>query len=100
MAGTDDGLHRIPAELVDGHRFDHRFDVHRRAEAARLSPCCAGRACPRASAVPIARLIGSSPAKFIGYVRAPDAKSAVEMAIKDYAISNRLIDLIATPEEG
>jgi hypothetical protein len=46
-------------------------------------------------------LLKATPAKFIGYVRAPDAKSAVEMAIKDSAISNRLVDrLIATPEES
>jgi hypothetical protein len=33
-------------------------------------------------------------------VRAPDAKSAIEMATKDYKISDRLVDrLIATPEE-
>jgi hypothetical protein len=45
-------------------------------------------------------LLKATPAKFIGYVRAPDAKAAIEMAIKDYKISDRLIDrLIATPEE-
>jgi hypothetical protein len=45
-------------------------------------------------------LLKATPAKFIGYVRAPDAKSAVEMAAKDYKISDRLVDrLIATPEE-
>jgi hypothetical protein len=48
-------------------------------------------------------LLKATPAKFIGYVhvRAPDAKSAIEMATKDYRISDRLIDrLIATPEES
>jgi hypothetical protein len=45
-------------------------------------------------------LLKSTPAKFIGYVRAPDAKSAIETAAKDYKISERLIDrLIATPED-
>jgi hypothetical protein len=45
-------------------------------------------------------LLKATPAKFIGYVRAPDARSAIEMAIKDYKISHRLVDrLIATPEE-
>jgi hypothetical protein len=45
-------------------------------------------------------LLKATPAKFIGYVRAPDAKSAIEMAAKDYKISDRLVDrLIATPEE-
>jgi hypothetical protein len=29
-------------------------------------------------------LLKATPAKFIGYVRAPDAKSAIEMATKDY----------------
>jgi hypothetical protein len=33
-------------------------------------------------------------------VRAPEAKSAIEMAAKDYKIGDRLTDrLIATPEE-
>jgi hypothetical protein len=45
-------------------------------------------------------LLKATPAKFIGYVRAPDAKSAIEMAAKDYEVSDRLVDrLIATPEE-
>ena len=45
-------------------------------------------------------LLKATPAKFIGYVRAPDAKSAIETAIADYKISDRLVDrLIATPEE-
>ena len=45
-------------------------------------------------------LLKATPAKFIGYVRAPDAKSAIDMATKDYKISDRLVDrLIATPEE-
>jgi hypothetical protein len=45
-------------------------------------------------------LLKATPAKFIGYVRAPDARSAIEMAVKDYEVSDRLIDrLIATPEE-
>jgi hypothetical protein len=45
-------------------------------------------------------LIKGTPAKFIGYVRAPDAKAAIEMATKDYKIGDRIIDrLIATPEE-
>jgi hypothetical protein len=45
-------------------------------------------------------LLKATPAKFIGYVRAPDAKSAIEMATKDYKISDTLVDrLIATPEE-
>jgi hypothetical protein len=45
-------------------------------------------------------LLKATPTKFIGYVRAPDAKAAIEMATKDYKISDRLIDrLIATPEE-
>jgi len=39
-------------------------------------------------------------AGFIGYVRAPDARSAIEAAARDYKISDRLVDrLIATPEE-
>jgi hypothetical protein len=46
-------------------------------------------------------LLKATPAKFIGYVRAPDSKAAIEMATKDYKISDRLIDrLIATPEEA
>jgi hypothetical protein len=45
-------------------------------------------------------LLKATPAKFIGYVRAPDAKLAIEMAAQDYRISNRLVHrLIATPEE-
>jgi hypothetical protein len=45
-------------------------------------------------------LLKATPAKFIDYVRAPDAKSAVKTAVKDYKISDRLTDrLIATPEE-
>lgn len=47
-------------------------------------------------------LLKATPAKFIGYVRAPDAKSAIEMAIKYYGISNRLVDrlLDSWPESG
>jgi len=42
----------------------------------------------------------ATPAKFIGYVRAPDAKSAIETAIADHKISDTLVDrFIATPEE-
>jgi hypothetical protein len=45
-------------------------------------------------------LLKATPAKYVGYVRALDAKSAIEMAAKDYKISDRLVDrLIATPEE-
>jgi hypothetical protein len=45
-------------------------------------------------------LLRATPAKFIGYVRAPDAKLAIETAVKDYKISDRVADrLIATPEE-
>jgi hypothetical protein len=45
-------------------------------------------------------LLKATPAKFIGDVRAPDAKSAVATAAKDYEVSERLVDrLLATPEE-
>jgi hypothetical protein len=45
-------------------------------------------------------LLKATPAKFIGYVRAPDERSAIEMAAKDYKISDALVDrLIATLEE-
>jgi hypothetical protein len=45
-------------------------------------------------------LLKATPAKFIGYVHAPDEKSAIAMAAEDYGISHRLVDrLIATPEE-
>jgi hypothetical protein len=45
-------------------------------------------------------LLKATPARFIGYVRAPDAKSAIEMAVKDYDVSDALVDrLVATPED-
>jgi len=37
-------------------------------------------------------LLKATPAKFVGYVRVPDEKSAVEMAAKDFGISDRLVD--------
>jgi hypothetical protein len=45
-------------------------------------------------------LLKATPAKFIGYVRAPDERSAIEMAAKGYEVSEALVDrLVATPEE-
>ena len=45
-------------------------------------------------------LLKATPAKFVGYVRAPDERSAIETAVTDYKISDRLVDrLVATPEE-
>ena len=45
-------------------------------------------------------LLKATRARVIGYVRAPDAKSAIEIAAKDYVIGDRLVErLIATPEE-
>jgi hypothetical protein len=45
-------------------------------------------------------LLKATPAKFIGYVRAPDERLAITTAAKDYDVSDRLVDrLVATPEE-
>jgi hypothetical protein len=45
-------------------------------------------------------LIKATPAKFVGFVRAPDENSAIEMAVKDYGISERLRDrLVAVRED-
>jgi hypothetical protein len=45
-------------------------------------------------------LIKATPAKFVGYVRAPDEASAIEMAVEDYGISDRLRDrLVAIRED-
>jgi hypothetical protein len=45
-------------------------------------------------------LIKATPAKFVGYVRAPDQASAIEMAVEDYGISDRLRDrLVAIRED-
>jgi hypothetical protein len=44
-------------------------------------------------------LIKGTPAKFLGYVHAPDEKTAIARAAEDYDVSDRLIDrLVATPE--
>jgi len=38
-------------------------------------------------------------AKFLGYVHAPDEKTAIARAAEDYEVSDRLVDrLVATPE--
>jgi hypothetical protein len=61
---------------------------------------------PAPSKAPVSRrwritLLKATPAKFIGYVRAPDEKSAIATATEDYDVSDRLVDwLIATPEES
>ena len=45
-------------------------------------------------------LLKATPAKFIGYVRATDAKSAIETAVADHKISDKLVNrFIATPAE-
>ena len=45
-------------------------------------------------------LIKATPAKFIGFVHAPDEKSAIETAAEDYDISETLRDrLVAVREE-
>jgi hypothetical protein len=44
-------------------------------------------------------LIKATPAKFVGFVRAPDENSAIEMAVKDYGISERLRDRLAAVRE-
>jgi hypothetical protein len=44
-------------------------------------------------------LIKGTPAKFLGYVHAPDEKTAIARAAEDYDVSDRLIHrLVATPE--
>jgi hypothetical protein len=61
---------------------------------------------PALSKPPVSRrwritLLKATPAKFIGYVRAPDEKSAIATAAKDYDVSERLVDrLVATPEDS
>jgi 1,2-phenylacetyl-CoA epoxidase PaaB subunit len=45
-------------------------------------------------------LIKATPAKFIGFVHAPDEKSALEMAAEDYSISENVRDrLVAIRED-
>jgi hypothetical protein len=44
-------------------------------------------------------LLKATPAKFIGYVRAPDARSAIEMAARTTRSAIGVDRLIATPEE-
>ena len=44
-------------------------------------------------------LIKATPAKFLGYVHAPDEASAIAMAIEDYGISERLRDRLVAIRE-
>jgi len=45
-------------------------------------------------------LIRAAPARFVGFVRAPDEDSAIEMAVKDYGISERLRDRLVAIREN
>jgi hypothetical protein len=44
-------------------------------------------------------LVKATPAKFVGFVRAPDEQSAIEMAAEDYGISDTLRDRIVAIRE-
>jgi hypothetical protein len=46
-----------------------------------------------------ATLIKGTPAKYLGYVDAPDEKSAIEEAAKEFKISDTLRDRIAVQRE-
>jgi hypothetical protein len=47
-----------------------------------------------------ATLIKGTPAKYLGYVDAPDEESAREQAAKEYNVSDVLKDRIAVQREG